>query len=164
MIPQIKNKDMRNSIGIAVTFIFLFISMAFAEISIKAEVGKTSITTDETLTYKLIITSTEKQVPQPEVPKFEGFNVVSQAQSSTFSYLKTGPKTILVFAFILTPTDIGKFKIEPSSIALEGKTYATDTFEIEVTPDKARPKTPLEQRPSQPEKIQPESEEPQITL
>lgn len=151
-------------IGIIVFFIFLFISMAFAEISIKAKVDKTSITTDETLTYKLIITSTEKQVPQPEVPKFEGFNVVSQAQSSTFSYLKTGPKTILVFAFVLTPTDIGKFKIEPGSIALKGKTYATDTFEIEVTQGKTKPQVPLGLESPLPKRTQPQTEQPQITL
>lgn len=137
---------------------------ALAEISIKAEVDKTSISTDETLTYKLIITSTDNEAPEPEVPKFTGFNVISQAESSTFSYLKTGPKTILVLAFILAPNDIGKFKIEPSLIKLKGKAYSTDSFEIEVTQGKSKPQVPPEEKPSLPEEFQPESGQPKITL
>jgi len=137
---------------------------AFAEISIKAEVDKTSITTDEALTYKLIITSTDNEAPQPQTPDFAGFNVLSQAQSSTFSYLKTGPKTILVLAFILAPLEVGKFRIEPSVIKLKGKTYAADSFEIEVVQGKAKPQAPPEEKPALPEESQPESEQPQITL
>ena len=85
-------------------------------------------------------------------------------QSSSMSFVKNNIQRNLVYIFILAPLDIGKFKIEPSVIKIGNKTYSTDTFEIEVILGKARPKTPLEQRPSQPEKIQPESEEPQITL
>jgi hypothetical protein len=147
-----------------ILLIFFSAANAFGEISIKAEVDKTSISTDETLTYKLIITSTDNEAPEPEVPKFTGFDVISQAQSSTFSYLKTGPKTILVLAFILAPNDIGKFKIEPSVIKLKGKNYSTDSFEIEVTQGKAKPQVPPEERPSLPEKFQPESDQPKITL
>lgn len=141
-----------------------FIATAFAQTSIKAEVNKTSITTDETLTYKIIITSTEKNIPQPQIPKFTGFNVVSEARSSTFSYLKDGPKTILVFAFVLAPADIGKFEIEPSLIKIKDRTYSADAFEIEVTQDKAKPKAPQEPEEPLPEESLPKSEQPQITL
>jgi hypothetical protein len=147
-----------------ILFIFFSAANAFGEISIKAEVDKTSISTDETLTYKLAITSTENEAAQPQIPKFTGFNVISQAQSSTFSYLKTGPRTVLVFAFILAPNDIGKFKIEPSVIKLKSKTYSTDSFEIEVTQGKAKPQVPPEEKPSLPEEFQPESGQPKITL
>lgn len=151
-------------IGIVSISLFLFIGRASAEISIKAEVDKISITTDENLTYKLIITSTQDKIPEPQVPKFTGFTVLSQAQSSTFSYLKTGPKTILVFAFVLAPTDIGKFKIEPSAIKIKDQTYSTDTFEIEVTQGEARPKAPSEPESPLPEERLPKSDQPQITL
>lgn len=139
-------------------FIFLFTATALAETSLKAEVDKASITTDEAITYKLTIDSTDKNIPQPQLPKFAGFQVISQAQSSNISWLKNGIKTILVYNFILAPVDIGKFKIEPSSLKIKNKTYASDGFEIEVTQGKRKPKPPL------PEEPQPESEEPQVTL
>lgn len=151
-------------IGIIVFFIFLFISMASAEISLKAEVDKASISTDETLTYKLIITSPEKKIPQPQIPKFEGFSVISQAQTSEISLGKGESKTFMVYVFILVPNGTGKFKIEPGSIALEGKTYATDTFEIEVTQGKTKPQVPLGPESPLPKRTQPQTEQPQITL
>lgn len=155
---------MKNSIGLAVIFIFLPISMASAETSIKAQVNKTSITTDETLTYKITVTSSEKLLPLPQLPKFEGFEVVSQAQSSQISFSRKENKVIITYDFILVPTTIGKFKIEPSIIKIKNKTYSTDAFEIEVTQGKTKPQTKPEERPFQPEELQPETEEPQITL
>lgn len=132
--------------------------MAKAETSVKAEVDKTTITTDEDLTYKLIISTDEKNIPQPQIPKFEGFNVLSSAQTSGIKFAGGVQKIGAVFVFILTPADVGKFKIEPSTIKVKNKVYATDSFEIEVTQGKTKP------QPKQQEKLIPESEEPQYTL
>ena len=144
-------------------FVFAFIAASFAETEIKAEADKTSITTDDGLTYKIIITSSDKAVPAPQLPKFRGFSVLSQAQSSTMSFVKSNVKTILVYAFVLAPTDVGKFEIEPSTIKIGNKTYSTQALEIEVKPGKTKPKTHPEE-PSLPEKSLPESQEAQVTL
>ncbi len=114
--------------------VLLVIKSVFAETSIKAEVDKTSITTNDTLTYKIIITSSEKTLPQPEAFKFNGFNIISQAQSSTVSLVKSEVKTILVCAFILMPQSTGKFKIAPAVIKVKNKAISSQAFEIEVTP------------------------------
>lgn len=143
-------------IGIVFGSLFLFLGLVSAETSIKAEVDKTSITTDEALTYKLIITSSDKGIPTPQLPKFEGFSVLSQAQSQTMSLVKSNIKTVLVYAFILAPINIGKFKIEPSSIKIKNEAYSTDAFEIEVKQGKTRPTVPQEEKLSLPEKTQPE--------
>ncbi|PIP20861.1 MAG: hypothetical protein COX40_02440 [Candidatus Omnitrophica bacterium CG23_combo_of_CG06-09_8_20_14_all_40_11] len=185
---------MRKIIILSVIFISLFIATAFAQASIKAEVDKTTVTTDDIITYKLIVTSSEKNIPTPQLPKFTGFKVISSAQSSTVSFtppLRAGAgftkgnvKAIVVYAFILAPTDIGKFKIEPSAVKIKNETFSTASFEIEVNPvrntkplnkenkisngvkqGKARPKAEPEQKPLMPEETQPETEEqPQITL
>jgi len=145
----------------AAVFIFSFVALVSAETTIKAEVDKTTLTTDDTLTYKIVIASSEKKLPAPQIPKFEGFNIISQAQSSTVSFMKTELKTILVYAFILAPNDIGKFKIAPASIKVKDKIYTSDTFEIEISQG-AKPLP--EEKPALPEEIQPELEEPQVTL
>lgn len=140
------------------------VALAFTETSIKSEVDKKSITTDENVIYKLTITSTDKNIPQPQLPKFTGFVVISQVQSSNISLVKGGIKTILVYAFVLTPIVIGKFKIEPSFIKVKNKTCSTDTFEIEVTQGKRKPNPPQKEGLPLPEKPPSESEEPQVTL
>jgi len=166
---------MKKVIILSVIFTSLFIAEAFAQTSIKAEVDKAIVTRDDDITYKLIITSSEKNIPKPQLPKFTGFKIISSAQSSTVSFtpplragagfIKGDAKTIVVYAFVLIPTDIGKFKIEPSSIKIKNETYSTSTLEIEVKQGKVKPKAEPEQKPPQPEETQPETEEqPQITL
>ena len=165
---------MKKLIILSVIFTSLFIAEAFAQTSIKAEVDKTIVTTDDAITYKLIITSSEKNIPKPQLPKFTGFKIISSAQSSTVSFtppLRAGAgcnvKTIVVYAFVLVPTDKGTLKIEPSSIKIKNETYSTATLEIEVEQGKLKPKPKTEpgQRPSIPEETQPETEQPpQITL
>lgn len=137
----------------AILFILLASTIAFAQPTIKAEVDKTSITADDNITYKLTVTSTEKKIPEPRLPKFEGFYVLSQVQSSAVSFAKSNIEATLVYAYVLAPKDAGKFQIEPSQITIKGKTYPSETFEIEVKQGKTKPRS-----------IQPESDEPQTSL
>lgn len=126
---------------------------------------KISIATDETLTYKLTIASPERKISQPELPKFENFYILSQAQSSTVSLGKSKIKTILVYTYILAPKEIGKFKIEPSQIKIKGKVYSSESFEIAVTAGKVPPLAPPEkEEPIPPQESRPEPDEAQITL
>lgn len=153
------------SILLTIVIIFLLSADVFAQdFSIKAQVDKNTITLDEAFTYKIIVNSSEKQIPQPQIPEFKGFDIISKLQSSSISWVKGNPKTVLSFTFILVPTEIGKFKIEPSIIKIKNKTYSTDSFEIEVTQGKAKPKT--KPKPYPPEETRPdtETESPQITL
>lgn len=137
---------------ITVLFILCFTVNAFAQTSIEAEVDKTSITTNEVITYELTITSTEKNIPAPQLPSFEGFNILSQVKSSKVSLIKRKIETIQVYNFILVPRKEGRFVIEPSKIKIKNKTYSTDTFQIQVTPSLPEPQP------------QPETEESQIIL
>ena len=145
-------------------FIFSHLTIVFAQTALKAEVDKKQISTDEFLTYKLTITSTEKKIPLAQLPKFEGFTVVSQAQSSKVSIAKNQIKTILIYTYLLVPTDIGKFTIEPSSIKIKNAAISSEAFEIEVKPGKVKPQPKPEEVPPSPEKPQLEPEESQVTL
>ena len=140
---------------LALSFVLFITASACAEIIIKAEVNNISITTNDNLTYKLVITSTEKNIPSPQMPKFEGFDVLSQAQSSTFSLTANNIKTMLTFTYILSPKEKGKFKIEPAILKLKDKVFSSTAFEIEVK------QGPL---PSSPPQQEQETEEPQVTL
>ena len=155
---------MRKIIVVTATFLSLCIAIASAEISIKAEVDQKSATIRDTLIYKLIITSSEKDTPAPQLPKFENFKVVSQDRSWTTSLVKAKIKSIIVYAFVLVPVDIGRFRIEPSVVKMKDKNYSSDAFEIEVKPGKTKLKPPSRKHPSLPEPPQPETEQPQITL
>jgi hypothetical protein len=111
--------------------------------AIKAEVDKTSLTADESLAYKLTVTSLAKNVPGPQPPKFDNFYIVSQAQASTISIEKGKLRSTLNYTYILIPKEAGKFKIEPSRIKIDGKVFSSEGFEIEVKPGSPKPKPGL---------------------
>ncbi|MDD5432640.1 MAG: BatD family protein [Candidatus Omnitrophica bacterium] len=144
-------------------FIFVLVLPAFAETSIKAEVDKRSLTTDELLTYKISIVSSEKKLPPLTLPKLEGFEIVSSAQSTTMSYAKE-VHTFIAITVILVPTATGKIKILPSSIVVHGKTYSTESFEIEVLPGKTKPAVPKKEKSDFPLPSEQGSEKPKVTL
>lgn len=145
-------------------FIFMFSAHSFAQTFIKAEIDKVSLATNEAVTYKLTITSSERQLPPPQLPKFEGFKVVSTTKVSNISFAKNKVKTITVYTFILYPNEIGKVKIEPSSIKIKEKTYQTEEFQIEVIQVEVKPQVPPEQKPLLPKQSPSELEQSQTTL
>jgi len=158
-------KTMKKLLNLAVFLIISFVLFApsalRAETQIKADVDKKSLTTDEMLTYKIVITSSERNVPAPSVPEFKGFNLLSNAQSSTISFAKGSIKTILVYAFVLAPVEAGKLKIKPASVQVKDKTYTSEEIEVEVAKGTAQPRP--DQKPPKPKPPLPE-EAGQITI
>lgn len=154
---------MKTKLILLLFFLFSSILPVFAETSIKAEVDKTSLTTDELLKYTITIVSSEKRLPSLLLPKFEGFDIVSSSQSTTMSFAKE-THTFIVSTIILVPTVIGKTKIAPFSINIKGKTYSTESFEIEVLPGKAKPAIPRKEKSAFPLLPEQDSEKPKVTL
>ncbi len=152
---------MRKITALLAFFLLVFSIRAFAEITLKTAVDKKNITTDETVTYKLVITSTQQNIPAVRLPEFKGFKVLSQAHSSTASFMQSKVKTILVYAYVLAPEKTGKITIEPATLKLKNSTLSGEAFEIEVKQGKARPQPKTGQVPGQ---SRPESEMPQVTL
>ncbi len=138
-------------------FLLSPVTKVFAETTLKAELDKVSITTDEMLTYKLTLASTEKKIPAFKVPGFQNLAIVSQAQSSTVSFQKGGMQSILVYVFILLPKAAGKFKIEPAQVIVNGKVYASQGFQIEV-------KQGVVRVPQEPGSEIPDSDQPKYSL
>jgi len=141
---------MRRAVILSLILMPLFVTKAFADTSIEAEIDKRSLTAGQALTYKLTIVTNEKEIPRPELPKFAGFKVVSTAQSSTVSYEKDGIKTVITYIFALLAVEAGKFKIEPAVIKIKNEKFSTAEFEIEVAPGQYRPEKDLPQTQGQP--------------
>jgi hypothetical protein len=142
-------------------FLLVFSISAFAEVALKAEVDKKNITTDDSITYKLLITSTQKNIPAVQLPEFEGFKVLSQAQSSSASFIKDKVKTAFVYAYILAPENTGKIIIQPAMIKLNNSKISSESFEIEVKQGKPKPRPKTGQIPG---KSPWEAERRQVTL
>jgi len=142
---------MKKTVIFSIITILCFCANAFAEVSIKAEVDKLNLTTDEVLTYKLTITATEKNVPQPQLPSFSDFLVISQSKTSNFSFAGKGLEGTIVLNLILAPQSAGEFHIEPATFKIKNKTYSSESFRIKVRQGKARIKPQPEKKHRLPE-------------
>ncbi len=149
---------MNTKVIIALLMLVLFSGLAFAETGLKAEVDKTRLKLGESLTYKLIITSTEKDLPEPRLPDFKGFSILSQAQTSDISLTSGKIKAQAVYVFILLSEMAGKLQIEPATISVKGGRLFSQAFEIEVAPGKTKIETRPKEAPSTPE-TPPETED-----
>jgi hypothetical protein len=153
---------MKKIIIFGLFFVLTIHHSVIAEVTIKAEIDKTSVTTDEVVAYKILITSDSQTRPVLEIPKFEGFKVLSQAHSTTINFTKVGAKNLNVYAFILLPLRIGKLKIEPSKLKVGDTNLFSESFEIEVKEGKQKPIAPKEEKPPAKKGIKTNSN--QITL
>lgn len=132
---------MKKAIPLVLFVMCSFLPLAFAEPVVRAEVDKKSLTTDEALTYKVFITSSGgEQISNLKLPGFEGFEIVSQSQSSTVVFEGEAAKTNLEYVLILVPLAKGTLKIPASSVKINEKIYSSESFTVEVTQGKLKPK------------------------
>lgn len=133
---------MKKHLILVILLVFFLAFNLFAETSIKAEVSKKSITTDEVVTYKIVIFSSEKSIPAPQLPKLEGFQVISRANYTSFNFSANGVKNSFVFIFVLAPDKTGELSIPPVTLKINNETYSTESFKIEVKQGKRKPQLP----------------------
>ncbi len=137
----------------------------FAETVLKAEADKTSISTDEVVTYTVSITSTDRSVPVPSLPAFDDFSVLSSVRSSSSTFQKGALKISVVYSFVLAPRKTGTLTIKPVTLAIGKEECVSDTLKIEVKEGSRVPVSPKSRSdPSLPETDLPESDEPQYIL
>jgi|GEM_PF-1099226 len=158
---------MRRLIILSGVLLLLLNTGVYADNSIKAEVDKTSLTTDQQLSYKITISSGDRKLSSPKLPEFDGFTIASQIQSSYTSFVMNNEvKSKTVYTYVLIPVKTGILTIPPAKVVIKGEEYQTDTFEIEVIQGKTKPEITPKEKSYPPGKSRPEEgfEQPQYTL
>ena len=110
---------------------------------ITAEVDRTSLSTDETLTLTVVIHGSG-EIPSPSLPHFSDFDVVSQGDSSRVSTRNQQTSTEVVYWYTLRPIRPGRATIGAFSVTVDGRTFTTDPIEIKVSQGSARPRSRLD--------------------
>jgi len=147
---------------------FFLTGRAFAEeVTLKAEVDKTSITTDISFTYKFTVIASLTRIPEPKLPDFSEFNVLSQANTSNITVERGKVRISMVYILVLAPARPGVFTINPAELQIGNKIYSSAEFKIKVDPGKLQPKASVpkqqdkKRHPQTPSFTNPQ---PQVTL
>lgn len=99
---------------------------------LQAQVDTTDITTDDTVTFTLILTTPDGSAPQLNLPPLDGFNVTNQQSASQYSIVNGQTSTSMSYAYALQPTRTGDIEIPSLHLALNGQTVSTEAFTIHV--------------------------------
>lgn len=136
---------MKSSWGLL--FLLLGSSVAFAEqLSVGAQVDKTEIAVGERLTYVITISGPILETPKVQLTHFEGFEVLSTAQSQQIQMKAGQMRLTLVLTYLLMPTTAGTHTLGPLKVEYQGQVVETQPIEVKVTPGE-RPEAAPPQAP-----------------
>ncbi len=111
------------------SFLFLLAAVcAAAQVSLTAQVNKTTLTLDDELTLSVQVSGATGNMVMPELPSLPAFNVYSrEIQQSTIN-----GQTTTLFRYTMLPRFAGKATIGAVSFNYNGKTYKTDPISVTV--------------------------------
>jgi hypothetical protein len=95
-------------------------------------VDRNSLTTDETLTLKIDVTTDGRQHVQPIVPALDGFNVVGQSSSTQSTIVNGVGSYRVVYDIRLQPSRAGSLTIPAISVDLDGTIIRSEPIAVEV--------------------------------
>lgn len=108
--------------------------------SLGAAVDSNEITTDETVTLTLTLTTPDGNAPQLNLPAMDGFNVVGSRTASQYNVMNGNASASMAYAFELQPTRTGDLTIPSLHLALNGQPLATDPITVHVTKGNGAPR------------------------
>ena len=125
---------------LGLTFAF-FTSNAHAQspYELRAQVDANEITTDDTLTFTLTLTTPDGNAPRLNLPALDGFDVVGSSTSSQYSIVNGGASASMVYAYQLKPTRTGDLTIPAMKLNLKGQLLATEPLAVRVTQGNGAP-------------------------
>ena len=109
---------------------------------ITAEVDRTSLTTDETVTLTVYIDESLGQPGQPLIPPLDGFQVVGSSKGTQMSIINGDWSIKSTYSYRLSPIQPGVFVIDPVIVSISGQAYATQPITVEVAQGNGQSSTP----------------------
>jgi len=123
---------------ILISALFLVAGSLFAQVKFEAKVSKTTLGINERLRVDFEMNQDGDNF-QP--PNFQGFRVVAGPNQSISNSWINGKRTYSkTFSYFLSPTARGKFTIGQATIQIDGETYKTVPFALEITAAVDEPK------------------------
>lgn len=127
----------------------LFTSPAHAQspYGLQAQVDANEITTDDTVTFTLTLTTPNGSAPQLDLPALDGFNVVGTQTGSQYSIVNGQASASTNYAFELQPTRTGDLVIPSLHLDLNGQRLSTEAIAVQVTQGNGAPTKKNNSRP-----------------
>ncbi|MDR1243972.1 MAG: BatD family protein [Endomicrobium sp.] len=120
-------------------FLLIFAAVvAYSDtISYKASVNRKTVPLNESFVYSITLSGDGADLPEHQVSNLTDFTKFGTSTSQNMSIINGKTNVSVTYKYTLGPKRIGKFTIPPARITYNGKTYLTETVDIEVTPSQS---------------------------
>ncbi len=130
--------------GLTITLSMLALMMvalvgASAQSPLSATVDRTTLTTDDSLTLTVVVSSSGRSAPRPQLPDLDGFTVLGSSTSSQMSVVNGAVSSSVAFSYRLQPYATGTLTIAPITATIDGQPYSTEPIAVEVSPGNGAP-------------------------
>jgi hypothetical protein len=133
-------KKLTNLIGILTTLGLMFITTipVYAQSStsqavLHAEIDRNNITTDDTIILTVTVDMFESGLSSPQLPALDGFQIVSQNNSSQISMVNGDMTVQEIYQYYLRPENVGNIIIDPITLTIHGTVYSTEPIIVNVS-------------------------------
>ncbi|MDR2066340.1 MAG: BatD family protein [Endomicrobium sp.] len=106
-------------------------------ISYKASVNRKTVPLNESFVYSITLSGDGADLPEHQVSNLTDFTKFGTSTSQNMSIINGKTNVSVTYKYTLGPKRIGKFTIPPARITYNGKTYLTETVDIEVIPSQS---------------------------
>lgn len=121
---------------------------AAAELSISAQVDKTTVALNDQVTLEVFVTGDTARMPEPQLPSLPNFSVYSSGHVQNISIVNGQVQGSVTYSFVLVPRFVGRAVIPPLTVEDGGKRIATQPIEVQVVrPSGQRSSGPAPARP-----------------
>lgn len=119
-----------------VIMIFGLVLQAEAQsVKVEATVSETQVFTGERIALSIEISGKDfNNIERPELPDFEGFQLVSRTPSTSrsFSFVNGVSSTSYTYTYYLTARKEGSFTISPIKVDIDGTEYQTKPLDVHI--------------------------------
>lgn len=133
------------------------------DISVTSNFDRRSARVNEEINLKISIAGAVGNVQAPRLPSFQGFDTFYTGRASHITFVNGQSSSNVEFSYVLIPKTPGRFTLQPIDVAVQGRTFRTESVEIEVLAGAppAAPRVPVNQPPrTVPQTTQPVSQPP----
>lgn len=110
--------------------------------SIRAEVNKTTFSTDELVILTVTISDDSAQQPRPILPQLAGLAVVDLDLATSVDTVNGKIYTEVIYTYRLQPRQTGSLTIPPVAVEIDGKRFESPAISIKVTQGSAPAPSP----------------------
>jgi hypothetical protein len=118
---------------VAAVFYLLLPGIAVANVSVALKLDRTEAAMADSIRMSVTVSGTKDSDAQPVVQGLDDFYVSTGGTSSRVQIINGKVDASADYTYYLQPKRIGTFQIGPATVALQGKTYTSNTIGLKVT-------------------------------